>query len=216
MYEFDVAVELSVKFGYLYTSHSFVLSINCQLPVSVLQICWNATIVSDVWWWDCLPGKFLADVIMQDASLWRFHHGEEGLIKAEIDTLKTKNKDTPYFQVLKATKILMSTNCSWLNMFWSTGGPKEQVQVADHHPYGLGEKGTSFLFLSPHWASCHGSLVLWCIQNLCTWSLMARTVPVNFSTHDIDDKGIEVGEKQGSKITSPEKHLLYVVAWLFS
>ena len=39
MYEFDVAVELSVKSGYLYTSHSFVLSINCQLPVSVLQIC---------------------------------------------------------------------------------------------------------------------------------------------------------------------------------
>jgi len=28
---------------------------------------------------------------------------------------------------------------------------------------------------------------------------------VNFSTHDIDDKGIEVGEKQGSEVTSPEK-----------
>lgn len=34
---------------------------------------------------------------------------------------------------------------------------------------------------------------------------MARTVPVNFSTCDTDDKGIEVGEKQGSEITSPEK-----------
>ena len=33
---------------------------------------------------------------------------------------------------------------------------------------------------------------------------MARTVPVNL-THDVDDKGIEVGEKQGSEITFPEK-----------
>ena len=34
---------------------------------------------------------------------------KEKRLKAEIATLKTKNKDTLYFQVLKATKILMST-----------------------------------------------------------------------------------------------------------
>lgn len=35
---------------------------------------------------------------------------------------------------------------------------------------------------------------------------MARTVPVNL-THDVDDKGIEVGEKQRSRNNFPRKAL---------